>query len=166
MFKCSDAGEHWAEVSRNPGLPVGVVGNIGVAVSPATSNKVWAIVEAEPGGVFLSNDGGATWTRTNSDRRLRQRAWYYTRIFADPKDANSVYVLNAGMYRSTDNGKAFRPIQVPHGDNPDRWIAPNDPQRMIEGNDGGANVSFNGGRTWTEQDQATAQFYHVTTTNH
>ena len=166
IFKSTDGGEHWSEITRNPGLPQGIIGNIGLAVSPANSNKVWAIVEADSGGVFRSTDGGATWTRTNSDRRLRQRAWYYTRIFADPKDENSIYVLNTGMYRSTDNGKTFRAIQVPHGDNHDLWIAPNDPQRMIEGNDGGANVSFNGGRSWTEQDQATAQFYHVTTTNH
>jgi photosystem II stability/assembly factor-like uncharacterized protein len=166
ILKSTDAGEHWTEITRNPGLPRGVIGNIGLAVSPTNSNKVWAIVEADSGGVFRSSDGGATWTRTNSDRRLRQRAWYYTRIFADPKDEKSIYVLNTGMYRSTDDGKTFRPIQVPHGDNHDLWISPNDAQRMIEANDGGANVSFNGGRSWTEQDQATAQFYHVTTTNH
>ncbi|MFL5609165.1 MAG: WD40/YVTN/BNR-like repeat-containing protein, partial [Gemmatimonadaceae bacterium] len=166
IFKSTDGGEHWTEITRNQGLPAGIIGNIGLAVSPGNSNKVWAIIEADSGGVFRSTDGGATWTRTNSDRRLRQRAWYYTRIFADPKDENAVYVLNTGMYRSTDNGKTFRNIQVPHGDNHDLWIAANDPQRMIEGNDGGANVSFNGGRSWTEQDQATAQFYHVTTTNH
>jgi len=166
IFKSTDGGEHWTEITRNPGLPQGVIGNIGVAVSPTNSNKVWAIVEADSGGVFRSTDGGATWTRTNSDRRLRQRAWYYTRIYADPKDEKSIYVLNTGMYRSIDDGKTFRSIQVPHGDNHDLWIAPNDPQRMIESNDGGANVSFNGGRSWTEQDQATAQFYHVTTTNH
>jgi photosystem II stability/assembly factor-like uncharacterized protein len=166
IFKSTDAGEHWTEITRNPGLPQGVIGNIGLALSPTNSNKVWAIVEADSGGVFRSSDGGATWTRTNSDRRLRQRAWYYTRIFADPKDEKSIYVLNTGMYRSTDDGKTFRPIQVPHGDNHDLWIAPSDAQRMIEANDGGANVSFNGGRSWTEQDQATAQFYHVTTTNH
>ena len=166
IFKSTDGGAHWTELTRNPGLPRGVIGNIGLAVSPTNSSKVWAIVEADSGGVFRSTDGGATWTRTNSDRRLRQRAWYYTRIFADPKDEKSIYVLNTGMYRSTDDGKTFRNIQVPHGDNHDLWIAPNDAQRMIESNDGGANVSFNGGKSWTEQDQATAQFYHVVTTNH
>ena len=166
IFKSTDGGEHWTEITRNPGLPQGVIGNIGLAVSPTNSKKVWAIVEADSGGVFRSTDGGATWARTNSDRRLRQRAWYYTRIYADPKDDKSIYVLNTGMYRSIDDGKTFRPIQVPHGDNHDLWIATSDPQRMIEANDGGANVSFNGGRSWTEQDQATAQFYHVTTTNH
>jgi len=166
IFKSTDGGEHWNELTRNPGLPAGIIGNIGLAVSPSNSNKVWAIIEADSGGVFRSSDGGATWTRTNTDRRLRQRAWYYTRIFADPKDDKSIYVLNTGMYRSTDDGKTFRNIAVPHGDNHDLWIAPNDPQRMIEANDGGANVSFNGGKAWTEQDQATAQFYHVTTTTH
>ena len=166
IFKSTDGGGHWTEITRNPGLPPGVIGNIGLAVSPVNPSHVWALIEADSGGVFRSLDGGATWTRTNSDRRLRQRAWYYTRIFADPKDENSVYVLNTGMYRSTDNGKTFRNIQVPHGDNHDLWIAPNDAQRMIESNDGGANVSFNGGRSWSEQDQATAQFYHVVTTNH
>ncbi len=174
IFKSSDGGEHWTELTRNPGLPKGVMGNIGLAVSPASeasqprasSNIVWAIIEADSGGVFRSGDGGATWTRTNSDRKLRQRAWYYTRIFADPKNEKSVYVLNTGMYRSSDDGKTFRPIVVPHGDNHDLWIASNDAQRMIEANDGGANVSFNGGKSWTEQDQATAQFYHVVTTNH
>ena len=166
IMKSTDGGEHWTEITRNPGLPRGVIGNIGLAISPTNSNKVWAIVEADSGGVFRSTDAGATWTRTNTDRRLRQRAWYYTRIYADPKDEKSIYVLNTGMYRSSDDGKTFRSIQVPHGDNHDLWIAPNDAQRMVEANDGGANVSFNGGKSWTEQDQATAQFYHVTTTNH
>ncbi len=166
LFKSTDAGDHWTEITRNSGLPAGILGNIGIAVSPAKSSRVWAFIEADSGGVFRSDDGGATWSRTNSDRRLRQRAWYYTRIIADPKDSNTVYALNTGLYRSTDGGKTFQAIPVPHGDNHDLWIAANDPQRMINGNDGGANVSFNGGKTWTEQDQATGQFYHVVTTNH
>ncbi len=166
IFKSTDGGEHWTEITRNPGLPAGVIGKVGIAASPAKAGRLWALVEADSGGVFRSDDAGATWTRTNSERNLRQRAWYYTQIYADPKDAETMYALNTGMYRSTNGGRTFRPIQVPHGDNHDLWIAPNDPQRMINGNDGGANVSFNGGRTWTEQDQATAQFYHVVTTNH
>ena len=166
IFKSTDGGEHWTDITRNPGLPSGVIGKVGITVSPVKANRVWALVEADSGGVFRSDDGGATWTRTNSERNLRQRAWYYTQIYADPKEAETVYALNTGMYRSTNGGKTFRAIQVPHGDNHDLWIAPNDPQRMIEANDGGANVSFNGGRTWTEEDQPTAQFYHVVTTNH
>jgi photosystem II stability/assembly factor-like uncharacterized protein len=164
IFKSTDGGETWTELTRNPGLPSGILGNIGLAVSPAKPTRVWALVEAESGGVFRSDDGGKTWTKLNDDRRLRQRAWYYTKIFADPKDENTVYVLNVGFYRSTDGGKTFKSIRTPHGDNHDLWIAPNDPKRMIESNDGGANVTFNGGETWTEQDYATGQFYHVTTT--
>jgi photosystem II stability/assembly factor-like uncharacterized protein len=166
LYKSTDAGETWTNISRNPGLPTGILGNIGVSVSPVNSKRVWALIEADSGGVFRSDDAGATWTKTNSERTLRQRAWYYTRIYADTKDENTVYALNTGMYRSTNSGKTFRGIQVPHGDNHDLWISPNDPNRMIEGNDGGANVSFNAGKTWTEEDQATAQFYHVVTTNH
>jgi photosystem II stability/assembly factor-like uncharacterized protein len=166
IFKSTDGGEHWTEITHNRGLPAGVIGKVGIAASPAKAGRLWALIEADSGGVFRSDDAGATWARTNAERNLRQRAWYYTQIYADPKDAETVYALNTGMYRSTNGGKTFRQIPAPHGDNHDLWIASNDPQRMIEANDGGANVSFNGGRTWTEQDQATAQFYHVVTTNH
>jgi photosystem II stability/assembly factor-like uncharacterized protein len=134
-------------------------------VSPANSDRLWTIVEAEDGGVFRSDNGGKTWAKTNEQRNLRQRAWYYSRIYADPKNADEVYVLNTGFYRSNDGGRTFAGIGVPHGDNHDLWIAPEDPNRMIESNDGGANVSFNGGRSWSEEDQATAQFYRVALDN-
>ncbi|MCE2942074.1 MAG: glycosyl hydrolase [Gemmatimonadetes bacterium] len=168
IFKSTDGGETWTEITRNPGLPKGTIGNIGLAVSGAKSSRVWAILEAdgEDGGVYRSDDAGATWTKLNTERKLRQRAWYYTRIYADPKDTNRVYVLNVGFFRSDDGGRTFPTgISVPHGDNHDLWIAPNDPNRMVEGNDGGANVSFTGGRAWTGQQFATAQMYHVSVTN-
>lgn len=167
IFKSTDGGETWRELTGNAGLPPQPWGKIGLAVSGAKSSRVWALIEADSGGVYRSDDGGGTWTHLNADRSLRQRAWYYTRIYADPKDSNVVYALNVQWYRSRDGGKTFgQPIEVPHGDNHDLWIAPNDPNRMIEANDGGANVSTNGGQTWTEQDFATAQMYHVTTSNH
>jgi photosystem II stability/assembly factor-like uncharacterized protein len=165
LFKSTDGGDTWQEITRSPGLPRGMVGKIGVTVSAAQPERVWALVEAEDGGVFRSDNGGASWTKVNESRDLRQRAWYYTRIYADPQNAERVYVLNTGFYRSNDGGRTFSNISVPHGDNHDLWIAPNDPNRMIEANDGGANVSFNGGRTWTEQDQPTAQFYRVAVDN-
>jgi photosystem II stability/assembly factor-like uncharacterized protein len=163
LYKSTDGGDTWQKLTGE-GLPKGLLGRIGVAVSPANPNRVWAIVEAEEGGVFRSDDAGRTWRRTNEDRRLRQRAWYYTHIYADPQNAESVYVLNVGFFRSLDGGKTFSTITVPHGDNHDLWIAPEDPLRMINANDGGANVSFDGGASWSRQDnQATAQFYHVIT---
>ncbi len=161
LFKSTDGGDTWTELTRNPGLPRGIIGKVGITVSPANPERVWAIVEAEQGGVFRSDNGGATWTRVNEERRLRQRAWYYTRIYADTQNADTVYVLNTGFHKSNDGGRTYTGISVPHGDNHDLWIAPSDAQRMINSNDGGANVSFNGGRSWTEQDQATAQFYRV-----
>lgn len=165
LFKSTDGGDTWTEVTRNPGLPKGVIGKVGVTVSPVNPERVWAIVEAEDGGVFRSENGGKTWVKVNEDRNLRQRAWYYSRIYADPQNADIVYVLNVGFHKSNDGGRTFTTIRVPHGDNHDLWIAPDDSQRMIEGNDGGACVSINGGRTWTELDQPTAQFYRVTTDN-
>ena len=166
LFKSTDGGATWTEISRHKGLPQGVLGKIGVTVSPAVPDRVWAIVEAADGGVFRSDDGGLSWQRVNDDRRLRQRAWYYSRIYADPKDAETVYVLNTGFYRSTDGGKTYSAIRVPHGDNHDLWVDPGNPQRMINSNDGGANVTTNGGLSWTAQDnQPTAQFYHLAVDN-
>ena len=167
LFKTTDGGETWVEITRNEGLPKGIIGKIGVTVSPVNHDRVWAMVEAEDGGVFRSEDGGQTWRRTNEERSLRQRAWYYTHIHADPQNVDAVYVMNVGFFRSVDGGRTFTAIRTPHGDNHALWIAHNDARRMINGNDGGANVSFNGGTTWTRQDnQPTAQFYHVTTTTH
>ncbi|HEY3028242.1 MAG TPA: hypothetical protein VGJ55_18995 [Pyrinomonadaceae bacterium] len=165
IFKSTDGGDTWSEITRNQGLPKGTIGIVGITVSPANPDRVWAIVEAEDGGVFRSDNGGKTWTKTNEQRNLRQRAWYYSRIYADSKNADTVYVLNTGFYKSNDAGKTFTSISVPHGDNHDLWIAPDDPNRMINSNDGGANVSFNGGKSWSEQDQPTAQFYRVALDN-
>ncbi len=165
IFKSMDGGDTWTEITRNPGLPKGTIGIVGITASPAVADRLWAIVEAEDGGVFRSENGGKTWTKTNEERRLRQRAWYYSRIYADPKNADTVYVLNTGFYKSNDAGKTFTSMPVPHGDNHDLWIAPDDPNRMINSNDGGANVSFNGGKSWSEQDQPTAQFYRVALDN-
>lgn len=165
LWKTTDGGDTWTELSKKPGMPKGLQGKIGVTVSPANADRLYAIVEAAEGGVFRSDDAGETWTRVNQDRSLRQRAWYYTRIYADPKNADVVYVLNVGFHRSADGGRTFTTIGVPHGDNHDLWIAPHDSDRMVEGNDGGANVTRDGGKSWTAQNQATAQFYRVTTDN-
>ena len=166
LFKTTDGGANWTELTKNTGLPAPIWGKIGVSVSGADPNRVYALIEAAEGGVFLSDDGGSTWRLANSDRRLRQRAFYYTRIYADPQTRDTVYILNTGLYRSTDAGKSIRGIRVPHGDNHDLWIAPNDPKRLINSNDGGANVSVNAGESWTDQDFPTAQFYNVFTTAH
>ena len=165
IFKSTDGGDTWTELTRNQGLPRGMIGKVGITVSPANPERVWALVEAEDGGVFRSDNGGQTWTKVNEQRALRQRAWYYTRIYADPKNVESVYVLNVAFFKSNDGGRTFNTIGVPHSDNHDLWIAPDDPNRMIQSNDGGANVSYNGGRSWTEQDQPTAQFYRVAIDN-
>jgi len=164
LFKSTDGGDHWTEITRNPGLPAGIIGKIGVAVSGADGKRVYAIVENTNGGVFASDDGGGTWKQVSEDRRLRQRAFYYSRIYADPKARDTVYVLNTGFYKSTDGGKTYRTVRTPHGDNHDLWIDPANPLRMIESNDGGADVSVNGGETWTGQEYPTAQLYHVATT--
>src|SRR5689334_5967876 len=166
IFKSTDGGDHWTEISRNPGLPKAMLGKIGLSVSGADSNRVYAQIEAEDGGFFRSDDAGATWTKVTDRRDLRQRAFYYTRVYADPKTKDTVYELNVNFHKSTDGGKTWTTLRPPHGDNHDMWIAADDPKRMIEANDGGANVSVSGGETWTPETMPTAQFYHVVTTKH
>ena len=167
LWKSTDGGESWINISENEGLPKGTLGIIGVTVSPANPDRVWAMVEAKEGGVFRSDDAGKTWKRINKDRSLRQRAWYYSRIYADPMDDEVVYVLNVRYHKSTDGGKTFKSFSSQHSDHHDLWIAPNDPSRMIIGDDGGAQVTYDGGETWsTYYNQPTAQFYRVTTDNH
>ncbi len=167
LWKSTDSGETWKEISKNEGFPKDTLGIIGVTVSPKNSNRVWAIVEnKEKGGLYRSDDGGNKWTQVNSERKLRQRAWYYTRVYADTEDEDVVYVLNVNYHRSTDGGKTFKTFNAPHGDHHDLWIAPENGQRMIIGDDGGAQISYDGGKTWsTYYNQPTAQFYRVTTDN-
>jgi len=165
VYKSTDGGDTWTRLGG--GLPTGLVGKVGVTVSPANPDRVWALVEAEPaGGVYRSDDAGVTWTRVNSENKLRQRAWYYTRIEADPQDEHTVYALNTSIYRSIDGGKTFTPIEVPHGDTHDLWINPSNHRLMVIGDDGGAQVTVNGGRTWsTMNNQPTAEFYDVVVDN-
>jgi len=164
LYKSTDGGDTWKEITRNSGLPKGILGRIGIAVSPVKSGSLWVIVEAEEGGIFHSDDAGATWTKVNDQRDVKQRAWYYSRIFADPKNADTVYALNTSFYRSIDGGHTFKSIPTGHGDNHDLWIANDDPNRMIESNDGGANITFDGGKSFsTLMNQPTAQFYRVVT---
>jgi photosystem II stability/assembly factor-like uncharacterized protein len=167
LYKSTDGGTTWTDITKNKGLPSGLWGKVGVSVSGADSNRVYAIIENENGGVFVSDDAGASWQKTNEDRNLRQRAFYYTHIYADPVAKDTVYVLNVAFFKSTDGGKTF-PTQLrpPHGDNHDLWIAPNDNTRMINANDGGGNVSVNAGATWSGQGFPTGQFYNVFTTRH
>lgn len=167
LWKSTDSGETWEAISKNEGFPKDTLGIIGVAVSPKNSERVWAIVEnKEKGGLYRSDDGGKKWTQVNSERKLRQRAWYYTRLYADTEDENTVYVLNVRYHKSTDGGKSFNTFNAPHGDHHDLWISPENAKRMIIGDDGGAQVSYDGGATWsTYYNQPTAQFYRVTTDN-
>jgi len=162
LYKSTDGGDTWIEITDKPGLPTGIKGKIGVAVSPAQTGRVWAIVEATDGALFRSDDGGETWQRINDEGDLRRRAWYYMHVFADPLDPDTVWVLNLSCWKSTDGGRTFTEIPTPHGDNHDLWLDPRDPRRMIEGNDGGACVSVNGAASWSTLDnQPTAQLYHV-----
>ncbi len=168
LWKSTDSGETWEEISTKGGFPEGTLGIIGVTVPPQKSERVWAIVEhEEKGGVYRSEDGGETWKQVNSSRSLRQRAWYYTRIYADTEDVDRVYVVNVRYHRSKDGGKTFSSFNAPHGDHHDLWIAPENSRRMIIADDGGAQVTYDAGETWsTYHNQPTAQFYRVTTDDH
>ena len=162
IYKSTDGGDNWTEITRNPGLPEGTLGRIGVAASPAKAGRVWATVEAENPGLFRSEDGGDTWEVVSDNADLQGRPWYYQHVFADPQDADTVWILNYLVWKSIDGGRTFTQVTTPHGDNHDLWIDPKNPKRMIEGNDGGACISFNGGDSWSSiYNQPTAQFYHV-----
>ena len=164
LYKSSDGGDTWSELTN--GLPKGVRGRIGVTVSPANPARVWAIVEAKDGGMFRSDDAGKSWTKVNDEARIRDRPWYYSHIYADPRNVDTVYVLALQIYKSIDGGRTYQNVRAPHNDHHDLWIDPANPARMINSNDGGANVTMNGGLSWTTQDnQPTAQFYHVITDN-
>ena len=167
LFKSTDGGETWTEITRNAGLPAGLVGRIGVAVSPADSKRVYALVENAKGGLFKSDDAGATWSLMTDSRNVRQRAFYYTHVIADSKNADVVYMLNTSAFRSADAGKTMAPIDNnAHGDYHDLWIDPDNAQHLVLGDDGGGMVSVNTGQRWTEEDFPTEQFYHVATTSH
>src|SRR5258708_245260 len=171
VYKSSDGGETWREITKNPGLPAGMIGKITVGISGADSNRIYALVENENGGLFSSDDAGATWKLVNAGRNIRQRAFYYTHVFADPNNKDIVYALNTSAFRSVDGGKTFAQIgQGTHGDNHDIWIDPDDPQHVVLGNDGGGAVTVNVGagqqRSWSDQGFPTEQFYHVITTKH
>ena len=170
MYKSTDGGDTWTEITRNPGLPSGVVGRIGLANTKADSNRVYALVENENGGLFVSDDAGASWKLVNSNRAIRQRAFYYTHVFGDPSNKDVVYMQNTALFRSTDGGKTTVQVgQGTHGDHHDLWVDPDDPNHVIDGNDGGGAVTFNIADrvpNWSEQDFPTAQWYHVITTAH
>jgi photosystem II stability/assembly factor-like uncharacterized protein len=167
IFKSTDGGETWREITRNPGLPKGLIGKVGLATSAADPNRVYALVENENGGLFRSDDGGATWAFVNGDRNIRQRAFYYTHLHADPANADRVYIQNVSFFRSDDGGKTLTSIgQGTHGDFHDLWINPDDPKHLVIGNDGGGTVTKTGGAPYTPQTFPTSQWYHAITTKH
>lgn len=166
LYRSEDGGVTWKQLQGN-GLPEGILGRIGVSVSGADSSRVYAVIEnKDGGGIYRSEDGGTKWTRVNEDGRFRQRAWYFSKMYADPKAPDTVYVLNTGAFKSVDGGKTFNLLPARHGDHHGLWIDPQDPGRIGNANDGGASVSTDGGKSWTTQgNQPTAQFYHVAVDN-
>jgi photosystem II stability/assembly factor-like uncharacterized protein len=166
LWKSTDGGETWQNITGSKGLPRGAWGIVGVAVAPSNPNRIYSLVENRDGGLYMSDDAGITWTLQSSDNNIRQRAWYYTKVFVDPRDENKVYCPNVNFMVSSDAGRTFKSINTPHGDHHDLWIDPEDPARMIVADDGGAQVSFDGGNTWsTYMNQPTAQLYRVSTDN-
>lgn len=166
LYKSTDGGDNWNEITHADGMPEPPIGKIGITVSPVDSDRLWAVVEAAEGGVFRSDDGGESWTRTNDERKIRQRHFYYSRIYADPEDRNTVYALNTDLYKSTDGGETFdETLDPPHGDQHDLWLDPDNPDRIVSANDGGGAVTTNGGESWSEYDFPTAQLYNLTVTN-
>lgn len=164
LYKSTDGGVTWQKLTGH-GLPGGVLGRVGVAPT-SDPNKVYALIEAENGGLYRTDDGGENWKLVNSENKFRQRAWYYTNVFVDPKNPDTVFIMNTGAYKSINGGKSFETMPTFHGDNHQLWINPNNPQYMVNSNDGGGNVSVDGGKTWTTgMNQATAQFYHVSVDN-
>lgn len=163
LFKTADGGAHWTKISANPGFAHALLGRIGVSVSASNPNVVYAIVQADDGGVFRSDDAGRTWKRVNAEMKLRQRGFYYTTIFVDPTNPQVAYVPEVdGVYRTTNGGKTFSLLDSEHGDVHVVWINPKDPKILLVGDDGGATVSINGGSTWsTSLNQPTGQYYHV-----
>lgn len=162
LFKSTDGGDSWEELTHKGGLPEGVWGRVGVTLAPTQPKRVWAMVEAEQGGLYRSDDGGQSWDLVNQDREIRARPWYYTHVFADPKDPQSVSILATGFWHSDDGGKHFHQVATPHGDHHDLWIDPKNPARQIHGADGGGTVSFDGGHSWSNiYNQPTGEFYHV-----
>lgn len=165
LFKSTDGGDTWKELTRNPGLPKGTLGKMTVTVSGGDSERIWANIEAEHGGLHRSDDGGETWTLVNNHRDLWQRAFYFLRIQADPVDRETLYILSYRLIKSTDGGQTFQYLPQTHADHHDLWIDPTNPRRMINGNDGGGVVSVNGGQTWTHMQYPTAQIYRLTVTH-
>ncbi len=169
VFKSTDGGDTWEQLTGKGGLPDGIIGKVGIAVSPVNSKRVWVLhehIDETKGGLYMSEDGGKSWERINRNHLIRQRAWYYSRIFAHPTVETTLYLVNTRFYESNDAGKTLNRINTPHGDDHFVWINPKNPDYMIETNDGGANVSYNGGETWSTQwNQPTAEFYRVAVDN-